>query len=126
MFLNQIFAIAVGGAIGSVFRFVTAYKINQLLGVRFPYGILLVNVLGCLLIGFLGILLIDRMAISPVWRAGILIGFLGGFTTFSTFAFDTFNLFEQGDHWVAILNILLSMVLCLLATLLGVFIGRSL
>ncbi len=126
MFLNQILAIAFGGAIGSVFRFVTAYKLNQLLGVRFPYGILLVNIMGCLSIGFLSVLLIERLALPPVWRAGVLIGFLGGFTTFSSFTLDTFTLYEQGDHLMAILNIFASMILCLLATILGVYLGRNL
>lgn len=125
MFLKQILAIAVGGAIGSICRFITAFKLNQWWGVRFPYGILVVNVIGCLLIGFLGMVLVERIAVSPVVRAGVLIGFLGGFTTFSTFAFDTFNLLEQGNHWVAILNIVASMALCLTATVLGVFLGRS-
>lgn len=126
MFLKQILAIAVGGGLGSMLRFVGAYRLNQLLGVRFPYGILIINVAGCLLMGFLSVFLLERMALSPVWRAGILIGFIGGLTTFSSFSFDTFNLYEQGDHLVAILNIFASVILCLSATILGVFLGRNL
>lgn len=126
MFLSQILAIAFGGAVGSAARFVVAYKINQLLDTRFPYGVLVVNVLGCLLMGFLAVLLIERMTISSVWRVAILIGFLGGFTTFSSFTWETFNLFEQGEYLIALFNVLLSMTLCLLATVGGVFLGRGL
>jgi CrcB protein len=126
MYLKQIIAIMCGGAIGSALRFISAQKLQQLLGIRFPYGTLFVNVLGSLLIGFLSALLIERLDLSPVWRAAILIGFLGGFTTFSTFSLDTYSLFEQGDHWIAALNIFLSVGLCLIATLSGVLLGRTL
>lgn len=84
------------------------------------------NVLGCLAIGFLSEILLDRFALSSVWRAGILIGFLGGFTTFSSFSLDTINLFEQGAYVAATLNILLNTTLCIIATAFGIFAGRLL
>jgi CrcB protein len=124
--MYQLLTIAVGGALGSVLRFVMSQGINQWTGIKFPYGTLCVNVLGCLLIGFLSILFIERLATSPIWRATVLIGFLGGFTTFSSFSLDTFNLFEQGYWTSALLNVVSSLVLCLLATAIGVYIGRNL
>ena len=71
-------------------------------------------------------LFLERLATLPIWRAAVLIGFLGGFTTFSSFSLDTFNLFEQGDLSSALLNVVSSLVLCLLATVIGVYIGRNL
>ena len=124
MFLKQIIAIMIGGAIGSASRFWIAHQCNRLWGNRFPYGILLVNVVGCVLIGFLGTLMIERYNVSPIWRAMVLTGFLGGLTTFSAFSFDTFHLFNQGNMMAAILNVLFSLILCLLGTGLGVFLGR--
>ncbi len=124
--MNQLLAIAICGALGSLLRFVTAEKIYRVLGMNFPYGILLVNVAGCLLVGILSALMIERFVVSAVWRAGILIGFLGGFTTFSSFSIDTFNLMEQGAFVPAVLNIILTVTLCLLATGFGVFLGRNL
>jgi CrcB protein len=122
--MYTLLAVAIGGAFGSVLRFAAAQKITQATGNSFPYGILFVNVVGCFAIGILSILLLDRFSLSPAWRAGILIGFLGGFTTFSSFSLDTFNLFEQGAYLAATLNILLNTGLCVIATFLGVFVGR--
>lgn len=124
--MYQLLAIAAAGALGSVLRFVMSQGINQWTGIKFPLGTLCVNVLGCLLIGFLSMLFIERLATLPIWRAAILIGFLGGFTTFSSFSLDTFNLFEQGYLAGALLNVVSSLVLCLLATVIGVYLGRSL
>ncbi len=124
--MQILITIALGGAIGSVLRFAMSQKINQLLGQSFPYGIFTVNVLGCLLIGFFSALLLERLALPPIWRMGIMVGFLGGFTTFSSFSLDALSLFERGAHVAAITYVLSSVVFCLLATLLGLFLGRNL
>lgn len=121
----QIIGIALGGALGSVLRFYLSRQVNQWTGTNFPYGTLLVNVVGCFLIGVLSVLLVERLTISPQWRAALLIGFLGGFTTFSSFSLDTFTLYEQGNNVAASLNIGLSLVCCLLATFVGTILGRN-
>jgi CrcB protein len=118
--------IAIGGAFGAVFRYGASLGVYSLLGRGFPYGTLFVNVTGSLLIGLLSVLFLERYTIDPEWRAAILVGLLGSFTTFSTFSMETLALLEQGDISRASLNIVLSVFICLLAVWAGVIIGRQL
>lgn len=122
---QQLLGIAGAGAIGCIARFVLAQGIHNVLGKNFPYGILTVNVLGCLLMGILATLLLERYTTSAVWRGTILIGFLGGFTTFSSFSIDTWNLIENGNYFKAVLYVFLSVALCLLATGWGIWLARK-
>jgi CrcB protein len=125
--MNQLIGIALGGAIGSVLRFLVSSGVYQWLGRGFPYGTLAVNLIGSLLIGFLTeILILQRITFGVEYRSAILVGVLGGFTTFSTFSLETLLLIEQGNLSKAGLNIVISLCLCLLATWLGLLIGRSL
>lgn len=124
--LNHLLAVAAGGAIGSVLRFGLSNWVQTLAGRGFPYGTLVVNVTGCLAMGFLFILFIDRLSDNTLWRAGLLIGVLGGFTTFSSFSIETFNLIEQGEWFRAVGNVLASVLLCLAATWIGALMARSL
>ena len=124
--MNQVMAIAAGGALGSVLRYGLSTWVHSLAGRGFPYGTLAVNVLGCLAMGFLFVLLVERMGESALWRAGLLIGVLGGFTTFSSFSIETFNLIEQGSLVKAAGNMAASLFLCLGATWLGVLLARQL
>ena len=124
--MRELVAIALGGSAGAVARFLVANGIYTLLGRSFPHGTLIVNVSGCLLMGLLTELMLQRFALAVEYRAAILIGFLGAFTTFSNFALETLYLFEQGEVLKAILNILLSCVLCLVAVWFGLVWGRTL
>jgi len=121
----QILAIAGGGALGAVFRFWASSGVYAVLGRGFPYGTLVVNVLGSFLMGLLFELFVDRLAVSPELRAGVLVGLLGAFTTFSTFALETLNLLEDGAMTKAILNIGLSVAVCVVAASAGMLLGRQ-
>jgi len=123
--LKALVYIAIGGAVGAVMRYAASLGVYSVLGRSFPYGTLFVNVTGSLTMGVLSILMLERYDIEPEWRAAILVGLLGSFTTFSTFSIETLNLIEQGDMLRASVNILSSFVMCLAAVWLGVLIGRQ-
>ena len=124
--MKTILFIACGGAIGAVLRYGASLGVYSLLGRGFPYGTLFVNVTGSLLMGVLSIMMLERFNVGPEWRAAILVGLLGSFTTFSTFSMETLNLLEQGDVMRAMANIAFSVIVCLVAVWLGVSIGRQL
>ena len=117
--------IAMGGAVGAVLRYGASMGVYSFMGRGFPYGTLFVNVTGSLLMGLLGVLMLERFDIGPEWRAAVLVGVLGSFTTFSTFSIETLNLLEQGDVMRAVTNIALSVLVCLVAVWFGVLIGRQ-
>ena len=122
----QLVAIAGGGALGALARFWVSSGVYQLLGKSFPWGTLTVNVVGSFAMGFLLVLFLERLAAAPEWRAAVLVGFLGAFTTFSTFSIETLTLMEQGELAKALLNVLVSVVLCIAACWLGLILARSL
>jgi CrcB protein len=124
--MNQILYIAAGGAAGAVLRYLVSTGVHQWLGRGFPYGTLVVNVSGSLVMGLLYILLIERTDAGLAWRAGLIIGLLGAFTTFSTFSIETLNLIESGEQMKAAFNILFSVSLCLLGCWAGIVLGRLL
>ena len=124
--MNQLLAIAGGGAIGALLRYWVSNATYTLTGSAFPYGTLLVNVTGSLVMGFAYIWLLERMLGDGALRAFLLIGLLGAFTTFSTFSIETLNLIEQADYLKAVLNMLISVLACVAAAWIGRVIGRQL
>jgi CrcB protein len=125
--MGQILALAIGGATGSVLRYFVANGVYQWLGRGFPYGTLAVNIIGSLLIGLLTeALILQRIAMTLEFRTGILVGFIGAFTTFSTFSLETLFLLEQGNFLKALLNVVASVSVCLFATWIGLLTSRTL
>ena len=121
----SIISIAIGGAAGSLCRYGMSNGIYLLLGRSFPYGTLAVNILGSFIMGSVYILMIERASISEELRAGITIGLLGAFTTFSAFSIETINLIESGEILKAGLNILFSVTLCIAGCWLGMHLSRQ-
>ncbi len=107
-------------------RFWVSNGVYTLVGRSFPYGTLAVNLLGSLVMGLLFTLFIERMTVTPEMRGALLIGFLGAFTTFSTFSIETINLLEQADYLKAGLNMVISVIACVAACWVGLLIGRQL
>ena len=119
-------AIAIGGILGCWARYAMTNLVQAIYGRDFPYATLSINVLGCFLMGFIFIETLERLTISPTLRIGILTGFIGGFTTFSTFAMETLLLAEQGETGRSVLYVVLSLILGLMAAFGGAYMARNL
>jgi fluoride exporter len=102
----QLIAIGVGGAIGALARYLLGGAVHRLIPGFFPYGTFVVNVLGCIVFGLIVGIAESRFAIGPIARAFLLIGVLGGFTTFSSFTYETFELVRGGQVWPALVNVM--------------------
>jgi len=122
----QLFYIGVFGGFGCVARYLASAWTYQLFGRNLPYGTLFVNIVGSFLLALLMVFGLRSTLFSPEIRIGLSVGFMGGFTTFSTFSYETLRLLEDGSLWQAGLNILLNIVLCLFFALLGVLVARQL
>ncbi|MBA3645915.1 MAG: fluoride efflux transporter CrcB [Gemmatimonadaceae bacterium] len=116
--------VALGGAVGSVLRYIIGGAVQRATHAGFPYGTLAVNVLGCFLIGFLIKTYMNAEPSSPT-RALLVVGFCGGFTTFSAFSSETLGLFEGGAYARAALYVGASLLLCLGATAGGLMVAGS-
>ncbi len=114
-----------GGA-GCISRYLISSGLNAWLGKSFPYGTLAVNIIGSFIIGIIFEVALRGSVISPTLRIALTTGFLGGLTTFSTFSFETVELLLNGKYFVALLNITGSLVICFLATYLGISLVRHL
>lgn len=123
--MNSIFAVAVGGAIGSVLRYLFNIEITRHLGTNFPWGILCINLLGCFIMGVAAEAFALRFSAPQEMRSFMLTGILGGFTTFSAFALDTGVLIERNDGGLAALYVAASVGGSILALFLGLYAVRT-
>ena len=120
-----ILLIALGGALGSVARYLTVTGAARLFGAGFPYGTMIANVLGSALMGLAVVLLIDRIGQDAVrWAPGVTVGFLGGYTTFSAFTLDAYLMLEAGRFGAVIGYVAGSVLLSLLGLAIGITLGR--
>lgn len=123
--MQEVLLVGAGGFLGASLRFMVSGLVQRLDPVgSFPYGTLSVNVLGCLVIGFLGGLADARHVLGPSARLITIIGVLGGFTTFSTFAYETLALLRDGENLRAGANILTSFGICMVSVWLGYALGN--
>ena len=119
-------AVAVGGALGAMARYAVSTWIFQVSSHKFPYATLTVNVLGSFVMGILFVVIIERSALPVEMRSLWMIGFLGAFTTFSTFSLDALGLWQNGHLFMALLYVLATVVLCLLAISSSIWLTRLL
>jgi CrcB protein len=123
--MNMILAIALGGGLGSVTRHYAITMAGQLWGIAFPYGTLIVNVLGSFIIGALMETMAQKWQVSREVSAFMVTGFLGGFTTFSAFSFDVLKLVDTNQYFPAVAYVLLSVGLSLAAIFAAVHLMRG-
>src|SRR5438105_9760641 len=114
--------VMLGGATGSLARYVAGTAIMERFGGRFPLGTLAVYVSGSFLIGILMTLLTERLMPHPNWRLLLVVGFLGGYTTFSSFEYETFRAVQDGGRWIGLLNVVASIVMGYAAVWIGAMI----
>ncbi len=124
--MREAVVVFVGGGLGAALRYWLSGSVYQWVAPTFPYGTLVVNVLGCFGIGFLMAFFEDRFVVQPLLRIFLTIGVLGGFTTFSTFSFETLAMLREGNMMGGLMNIAASLGGCLLATVFGSALGRFL
>jgi CrcB protein len=117
--------IAIGGALGALARYQLAALIQARVPVGFPWGTFIVNITGCLVMGVATALFTDRLLVHPNWRFLIPIGFIGAYTTFSTFEFETFRAITEGAWLVGGLNVVGSVVAGYVALWLGIVLTRA-
>lgn len=122
--MKQMLFIALGGAGGALCRYGLVNLINQFHHGKFPLGTFSVNVIGSFLIGVMYVLIAERLSLSPDWRSILIVGFLGAFTTFSTFSLEAITLLEHGQLGNAFLYIISSLVVCLLMAWLAMILTR--
>jgi CrcB protein len=122
--LGMLAAVAAGGALGSVARYVTVIGVGRIVGVGFPYGVLVVNIVGGFVIGALAELMALAWSPGETIRAFLVVGVLGGYTTFSAFSLDAWLLLEKGLYGPAIVYILASVILSIGALVTGLTLTR--
>jgi len=114
------------GAMGCIARYYLSGWVYAIFGRFFPYGTFAVNIIGAFLIGLIMEIGLRSTLIPPTMRVGLTVGFLGGLTTFSTFSYETFRLLEDGEFLIASTNVMLSVLVCLAFTWVGIYTARYL
>lgn len=126
MKLNEILIVMLGGGIGSAMRYIVVNAAAKKLSPFFPYGTFIVNFIGCFLIGLCMAFILNKPIFPPYFRLLIIVGFLGGLTTFSSFSYDTINLLQNDQYSLAFANIGLNIIAGFSATFLGISCARAL
>jgi len=123
--LQRYLMIAIGGALGSMLRYFVGALAAERFGMSFPVGTLTINISACFMIGFSIELLNTHVGLSPAWRFLIPVGFIGAFSTFSTFEWEMWTDIRNGLFWIALLYLALSLAGGMIAVALGATIARS-
>jgi fluoride exporter len=124
--VQTVLLISIGAILGANLRYFVAQYVAVRAGSSFPLGTLIINISASFILGFFLIWTSERVLADPRWRIFIAIGFSATYSTYSSYAFETFALFERGEFWMALLNVLVTNVICFLAVALGAALARSL
>lgn len=124
--MQTVLLISIGAIIGANLRYFVALYVTKMMPSSFPLGTFIINISASFILGFFLIWTTERVLADPRWRLFIAVGFCATYSTYSSFAFETFALFEKGQMAVAALNILATNVVCLIAVMLGAMLARSL
>jgi CrcB protein len=117
--------ISIGAVVGASARYFVSRLVARVVSASFPYGTLLINITGSFILGLFLVWSTERALPDPRWRLLVAIGFCGSYTTFSSYAFESFSLFEQGHYLLFASNVVLSNALCLAGVLAGAMVARS-
>ena len=120
------FAVAIGGALGSIARYALSTYIFDISSHKFPYATLIVNVLGTFVMGILFVVIVERAVMPAEMRSLLMIGFVGAFTTFSTFSLDALGLWQNGHIFMSLVYMLATIILCLIAISSAIWLTRLL
>ncbi|TCK75631.1 fluoride efflux transporter CrcB [Acidipila rosea] len=123
--MQKYFFMAVGGAFGAIARYAVGSVVAGRMGTKFPYGTFIINISACIIIGFSLVFLGRRTELSAAWRFLIPVGFVGAYSTFSSFEWETFTSLQTGAFMIAALYVTLSLLLGLLGVWLGVLLAKA-
>lgn len=123
--MKDFLAISVAAIVGANLRYVLSRFAAREFGLVFPYGTLVINIVGSFIVGLFVIWTSERVLIDPRWRLLVVVGFCGSFTTFSSYAFESMSLFEQGQWGLMLINIFSNNLLCLAGALAGMALARA-
>jgi CrcB protein len=124
--LQTVLLISIGAILGANLRYFVAQYVSKLIPSSFPYGTLIINISASFMLGLFLVWTSGRVLADPRWRIFFAIGFCATYSTYSSYAFETFALVEDGQFWLAALNILLTNVVCFVAVVSGAALARSL
>lgn len=124
--MQTVLLISIGAVIGANLRYFVAQYVSRLIPSSFPFGTLVINISASFILGFFLIWTSERVLADPRWRMFIAVGFCATYSTYSSYAFETFALFEKGQFSLAALNFLITNVVCFVAVALGAALARSL
>lgn len=124
--MKDFLAISLAAIVGANLRYLLSRLAVREFGPVFPYGTLFINVVGSFIVGFFVIWTTERVLVDPRWRVIVVVGFCGSFTTFSSYAFETMSLFEQGQWGLMLANLFGNNLLCLGGALAGMAVARAL
>jgi fluoride exporter len=123
--LQTVLLISIGAIVGANLRYFVALYVAKLIPSSFPFGTLVINITASMILGFLLIWTTERIIVDPRWRISLAVGFCATYSTYSSYAFETFALFEKGQFSLAALNVLTTNVVCFIAVALGAALARN-